>query len=132
MRAALSPLRPLLLLWVGCSPIPPDGDSPLTDDPKLLVVADSPGPLAAEAPLAVLSPPQVFAVWVPSHVDRARDLLVGEHWIFFKLTESEWFTDRRLDALQPAAKGDAGPADLAPLRAVSGFERAVVPYRESK
>ena len=135
MSRSQGPLGPLvfIVLVSGCSPsLPASTAPPMADGQRLLVVSDSPGPLAAEQPIAVLSAPQVFPVWVPSHVDRDRDLLVGEHWVFFKLTESEWFTDRQLAASDPLAKGDASPADLAPLRALSGFDRAVVPYRESK
>ena len=90
-----------------------------------------PSPLASEAPVPVLTPPRTFAVWVPSHVDRGRDLLIGEHWLVFKLTESEWFTDRRLEEAVPPARGDAAPADLAPVRALRGFGEAVTPYRET-
>jgi len=134
MNSSLRPLSPLLflLLLPGCSPIPSPESAPFADDPKLLVVSETPGPLATDPAVPVLAPPQVFPVWVPSHVDRERDLLVGEHWVFFKLTESEWFTEKRLADAVPAAKGTVTCGDLAPLRSLAGFDRAVVPYRESK
>jgi hypothetical protein len=95
-----------------------------------LGIAES-SPLRAAKEIPVLSPPEVFAVYVPSHVDREHDLLVGEHWLFFKLSESEWFTERR-QAVIPAAGGAATESQLAPLKSLTGFEKAVVPYRESK
>jgi len=95
-----------------------------------LAIAES-SPLRAAKEIPVLSPPEVFAVYVPSHVDREHDLLVGEHWLFFKLSESEWFTERR-QAAAPKASGPAAESQLAPLKALSGLDRAVVPYRESK
>lgn len=88
-------------------------------------------PLRAAKEIPVLSPPEVFAVYVPSHVDRERDLLVGEHWLFFKLSESEWFTERRRAAV-PKASGPASEAQVAPLRTLKGLEAALVPTRESK
>ncbi|MBI2930362.1 MAG: hypothetical protein HYY16_01815 [Planctomycetes bacterium] len=130
---SLRPLRFVFPLWaLGCASVPQSSTSLLKESPRLLVISETPGPLATEAPIPVLSPPQVFAVWVPSHVDRPRDILVGEHWLFFKLTESEWFTDRKLAEATPPAEEDASPQSLTPLRAVTGFEKAVVPYREAK
>lgn len=94
-----------------------------------LSVAD-PSPLKAPKAVPVLSPPEVFAVYVTSHVDRERDLMVGEHWVFFKLSESEWFADRRT-APEPPAAGAAGPELLKQITGLDGIDRAVIPHRET-
>jgi hypothetical protein len=63
---------------------------------------------------------------VPSHAER--DLLIGEHWLFFKLRESEWFVDR-LQSPEPPSTGDAAPETLRPLRELD-WNQVVVPYRK--
>lgn len=124
-------MRPLVLLALtGCVTTRGATTSPAAEETRLVILSEA-SPLAAEAPRPLLTPPRTFAVWVPSHVDRGRDLLIGEHWLVFKLTESEWFTDRRLEETIPRAQGDATPADLNPLRALRGFADAVTPYRET-
>jgi hypothetical protein len=92
-----------------------------------LRVLDADPPLRAERRVPVLSVPEVFAAYVPSHP--RGDLLIGEHWIFFKLKEAEWFVERLQDP-EPPASGDAPPAHLGPLRDLD-WTRAVVPYRSS-
>ena len=78
---------------------PPPGGRPVreiheaTSLRELRIRAD-PVSLPSERPLPVLFPPDVFAAWVPSHVAHDRDLLIGGHWIFFKLSESSWFMER--------------------------------------
>jgi hypothetical protein len=124
-------LIPLLLLTLPGCVTTQASTTPFAGDETRLVILSEASPLAAEAPRPLLTPPRTFAVWVPSHVDRGRDLLIGEHWLVFKLTESEWFTDRRLEEAVPRAQGDATPADINPLRALRGFADAVTPYRES-
>jgi hypothetical protein len=93
-----------------------------------LRLSAAPSPLRAEREIPVLSPPEVFAVYVPSHVDRNRDLMIGEHWVFLKLKDGDWFIEAGEPA-DPAAAGDASSESLAPLRSLDGFDRAVVPWR---
>src|SRR5436190_2765986 len=76
--------------------------------PSLVVEQASPLRMAKTTP--VLSPPEVFAVYVTSHVDRRRDLMIGEHWVFFKLGDSSWFSERRAAPAPPAS--GAAPAAL--------------------
>jgi hypothetical protein len=49
-----------------------------------LRVTTTASPLRADREVPVLSAPELFAVYVPSRVDRTRDLLIGEHWIYFR------------------------------------------------
>jgi hypothetical protein len=96
-----------------------------------LRVSPSGSPLRAEREVPLLSAPEVFAVYLPSRLDRGRDLLIGEHWIFFRLRDGEWFIERdREPELTPAEA--ATPEDLRPLRALEGMDRAVTPWKEPK
>ncbi|HZN61526.1 MAG TPA: hypothetical protein VFC90_03885 [Planctomycetota bacterium] len=101
-----------------------------TASPELRVAAAS-SPLRAEREVPLLSAPEVFAVYVPSHLDRARDLLIGEHWIYFRLRDGEWFIEREKEPELTAPEG-ATPADLRPLRSLEGMERMVTPWTEPK
>jgi hypothetical protein len=90
-----------------------------------LRILDVDSPLRSQRRIPVLSTPEVFSAYVPSHAER--DLLIGEHWLFFKLRESEWFVDR-LQSPEPAAAGDAAPETLRPLRDLD-WSRVVIPHR---
>ena len=91
-----------------------------------LRVLDVDSPLRAQKTMPVLSTPEVFAVYVPSHAER--DLLIGEHWLFFKLRDAEWFVERLQDP-DPPATGDAPPEAMRPLRDLE-WDKAVVPYKK--
>lgn len=91
-----------------------------------LRIADTPSPFHAKKPVPVLAPPEVFAVYAPARIDRANDLLVGEHWIFLKLGDAEWFTERGVDP-EPPTSGVAPDGELAPLRALP-LDSLLVPY----
>jgi hypothetical protein len=73
----------------------------------------------------ILSTPEVFAVYVPSHAER--DLLIGEHWLFLKLRDSEWFVERLTDP-DPPSSGDAPAEHLRPLRNLD-WNKVVLPTR---
>lgn len=96
--------------------------------PAEIRVLDIPSPLRAEPRVPVLSTPEVFAAYVPSH--REEDRLIGEHWIFFKLRDAEWFVERLQDP-EPPADGQAPPEAMKPLREMD-WTRAVVPYRREE
>lgn len=87
-------------------------------------------PLRMPKAVPVLSPPEVFAVYVPSHVDRTRDILIGEHWVFFKLSDAEWFAERRA-VPEPRVDAAVPASELAPLRRLGGLDRAVTPFQEA-
>lgn len=90
-----------------------------------LRVLDIASPLRAEKRIPVLSTPEVFAAYVPTHVEG--DRMIGEHWIFFKLKEAEWFVERLQDP-DPPFTGDALPDHLRPLRDLD-WNRVVIPHR---
>jgi len=92
-----------------------------------LRVLDVESPLRAERRVPVLSTPEVFAAYVPSHA--REDLLIGEHWIFFKLKDAEWFVER-LQEPEPPAAGDAPASHLKPLKDLD-WKNVVVPYKPS-
>ena len=129
--------RTLLILGAAsmaasCAPfgrLQPDG-RPVAeiDGAMTLVVADA-SPIRRAMEVPVLTAPEVFAVYVPSHLDRERDLLVGEHWVYFKLTESEWFTEKRVEPA-PKVSGAAAESQLAPLKSLAGFDQAVTPWKD--
>lgn len=128
-RAAI----PLCLLLAGCETfgaIRATG-RPVQDayaGPHELRVLDVESPLRREPRIPVLSTPEVFAAYVPSHAEA--DRLIGEHWIFFKLREAEWFTERLQDP-DPPADGDAPPELMKPLRGLD-WETLVRPKGRSR
>jgi hypothetical protein len=73
----------------------------------------------------VLSTPEVFAVYVPSHAER--DVMVGEHWYFLKLRDAEWYVDR-LREPDPPATGDAPPETMRPLNDLD-WNRIVISHK---
>ena len=123
-------LAPLSILLAGCDlfgTVRPTG-KPVSEaygGSQELRVLDIDSPLRAQKKIPVLSTPELLSVYVPSHVDR--DLLIGEHWLFLKLRESEWFVDR-LQSPDPPATGDAPPETMRPLRELD-WNRIVVPHR---
>lgn len=96
--------------------------------PAEIRVLDIPSPLRPEPRVPVLSTPEVFAAYVPSH--REDDRLIGEHWIFFKLRDAEWFVERLQDP-EPPADGQAPPEAMKTLRELE-WTRLVVPYRREE
>jgi hypothetical protein len=125
-------LAPLLLLLAGCDlfgSAQPSG-RPVSEaygGSHELRVLDVDSPLRAQRKLPVLSTPEVFAVYVPSHVEQ--DLMIGEHWLFFKLKDAEWFVERLQDPDPPAS--DTAPADfLRPLRDLD-WNKIVIPHKNS-
>ncbi len=90
-----------------------------------LRVMDVDSPLRAEKRIPVLSAPEVFAAYVPAHV--SGDLMIGDHWIFFKLREARWFVERLQDP-DPPAEGDAPPELMKPMRDLD-WRRVAVPHK---
>ena len=88
---------------------------------------DVDSPLRARKKVPVLSTPEVFAVYVPSHAER--DLLIGEHWLFFKLKDAEWFVEK-LQSPDPPAAADAPIESLRPLRDLD-WNKVVIPHKSS-
>ena len=107
----------------------PDGRRVTDLEGSMTLAVTDASPIRRAIEMPVLTPPEIFAVYVPSHLDREHDLLVGEHWLYFKLSESEWFTERRLDAT-PKTVGTATEAQLLPLTSLSGGDKAIAPWRE--
>lgn len=126
--------RPLLLLLLaGCDTFGsiratgrPVGEA--YAPPHELRVLDVDSPLRAEKRVPVLSAPEVFAAYVPTRAEG--DRMIGEHWIFFKLRESEWFIERLQDP-DPPADGEAPPESMKELRELD-WTRTVVPHRNEK
>ena len=121
---------PLFLLLAGCDTfgaIRATG-RPVADAyaaPHELRVLDVDSPLRAEKRVPVLSAPEVFAAYVPTRSEG--DRMIGEHWIFFKLKESEWFVERLQDP-DPPADGNAPPESLKPLRELD-WKKTLIPHR---
>lgn len=99
-------------------------------NPELRVSATA-SPLRADREVPLLSAPEVFAVYVPSHLDRTRDLMIGEHWVYFRLRDGEWFIEREQEPELPATEA-ATAEDLRPLKALEGMDRAVTPWKEPR
>jgi hypothetical protein len=128
----MKPAPLLLLLMAGCDlfgTVRPSG-RPVHEaygGGHELRVLDIDSPLRARKKVPVLSTPEVFAVYVPSHTER--DLLIGEHWLFFKLKEAEWFVEKLQDP-DPPTTGDAPVEHLKPLRELD-WGKVVIPHKGS-
>jgi hypothetical protein len=123
-------LLPLFLLPAGCNlfgTIHASG-RPVSDaygGSHELRVLDVESPLRRERKLPVLSTPEVLGVYVPAHAER--DLYLGDRWIFLKLKDSEWLSERLQDP-DPLTTGEASPESLRPLREAD-WGRVVVPHK---
>ena len=82
-------------------------------------------PLRRDKRIPILSTPEVFAAYVPAHTDS--DVFIGDHFIFFKLSDSTWLSER-LQQPDPPTSGDAPPESLRPLRELD-WSKIVVPHR---
>ncbi len=91
-------------------------------------VIDEASPLARPKDRPVYVPPRIFAVHVARHVDAERDLLIGDHWVFFKLTEGRWYAESSEEA-KPASDGKADPKLAEPLRRLGDVGRILVPTK---
>ena len=89
-------------------------------------------PLAPPMAVPVIHPAEIFPAYVPTHVDSERDMMVGEHFLFIKLRDSAWLSER--DLLESSLKVD-GVAPAEELKILAGripketWEKAVVPYK---
>ncbi len=74
--------------------------------PAVIQMQDASSPLSQKKRIPVITAPEIFGVYVPSHVDPERDMLVGEHWLFVKLRDSQWFSSSKKEADGPQVDGD--------------------------
>jgi hypothetical protein len=123
------PIAAVLLLagcWPGSLALPPGrpvseaGSGPA----ELRVTAEVP-PLRPARRIPVLAPPEVFAAFVAAHL--RGDVMVGEHWVYFKLRDAEWYPERARESA-PDPDGPALPESLRPLGGMDA-SRAVIPHR---
>jgi len=124
-------ILPLLLLGLaGCDlfgTVRPSG-KPVSEayaGTSELRILDVDSPLRREKKLPVLSTPEVLAAYVPSHAES--EIFYGDHWVFVRLSESSWLSER-LQQPDPPATGDAPPESMRPLREVD-WSKIVVPHR---
>lgn len=123
-------LPPVLLLLGGCSLFGSVSASgrPVTEaygGNHELRVLDVDSPLRREKRVPVLSTPEVLGVYVPAHSER--DIYFGDRWLFVRLKESEWLSERLQDP-DPPATGDAPPESLRLLRD-QDWTQIVVPHK---
>jgi hypothetical protein len=98
-----------------------------------LRLRSSASPLAPGMTQPVIYPAEIFPVYVPTHVDPERDLMVGEHFLFIKLRESAWLSEKELES-EPKTDGIAPKEELNALMSripKATWEKAVVPYKAS-
>ena len=129
-------MRPLLLIFLltgGCTGLGVIRASgrPVSDvyaarhDIRIL---DIDSPLRARKHVPILSTPEVFAAYVPSHAHD--NLLIGEHWVFFKLGEAEWYVEQLQDP-DPPVEGPVIPSQFKTLEGLEG-SRVVIPHRSTQ
>ena len=120
----------LLLLLTGCDlfgSVRPSG-RPVSEaygGSHEIRLLDVESPIRAERKIPILSTPEVFAAYVPGHA--SGDLMVGEHWLYFRLRESAWLVERLQDP-DPPTSGDAAPETMKPLRELD-WRKVVLPHR---
>ena len=123
---------PLVILLTGCDlfgTVRPTG-KPVSEayggnhELRILEVGS---PLLAQKKVPLLTTPEVLAIFAPSYSDK--DVMYGERWLFIRVRESEWLSDRLRDP-DPPATGDASPESMRPLRDMD-WQRAVIPHRNS-
>jgi hypothetical protein len=90
-----------------------------------LRVLDVDSPLRREKKIPVLTTPEVFAAYVPAHAEP--DLYFGDRWVFLKLKDSEWMSER-LQEPDPPATGEAPPESFRLLREAD-WTQVVIPYK---
>ena len=114
---------------LGMKPLPgrPVGEVAGESSPKTLRVLDAPSPLKSDREIPVLAPAEVLTLYVPSRVDRERDLLIDEHWIFVKLRDPRWFVEKLGE--EPPAQGLATGEELKPLREIN-YKPMLIPYQK--
>lgn len=124
----------LLIPWmlaISCRGEPPRPDGPGrsavevhrdgADAPAVRFV-DIPG--SPERTTVVHRPPEVWALWVPDHLDRERNMMIGGHFVYVVLRPGEmrdpqgvgtWFIedlDRELEPdrmIEPESRGALAP-----------------------
>jgi hypothetical protein len=82
-------------------------------------------PLRREKRIPVLSTPEVFAAFVLPHAEA--DLYIGDHWVYFKLSDSTWWAER-LQQPEPPVSGEALPETMRPLRELD-WSKVVFPSK---
>jgi hypothetical protein len=91
-----------------------------------ITIADPIEPSDAKIP--IYTPPKTWLAWVPARIDKETGILIGGHWIYFKLDEGRWFIEK-----ENAEKLEAGkPADTTIRYArdeLKHIDKIIVPYR---
>jgi hypothetical protein len=122
---------PLVILLTGCDlfgAVRPTG-KPVSEaygGSHELRILEVGSPLLAQKKVPLLTTPEVLAIFAPSYSDK--DVMYGERWLFIRVRESEWLSDRLRDP-DPPATGDASPESMRPLRDMD-WQRAVIPHRD--
>lgn len=123
-------LSPALLILAGCDlfgTVRPTG-KPVSEaygGNHDLRILDVESPLRAAKKVPVLTTPEVFAIYSPSHADA--DIMFGDRYLYIRLRESQWLSERLRDP-EPPATGDAPPESMRPLRELE-WPRAVIPHK---
>lgn len=140
--AQIGVLSAVLISTVSCIPLgslPNDGrpvgevyrDATGTGGFPILRMRESGSPLGPGMAVPVIYPAEIFPAYVPTHVDAERDMMVGEHFLFIKLRDSAWLSEKDLE-VDPKVDGMAPAEELKRLAGripKSTWEKAVVPYK---
>ena len=129
----------VILTLTGCvlvdSPVPPGRPVRTVYEeggdvaPRTLSIRKAPSPGAFGKTRPVIYPPKIFAVYVPEHLDKERDMKIGAHWVYVKLRDSSW-TQQAIDK-EPFCHGESNADDITALRdrvREDAFGRTFIPF----
>lgn len=127
------------LLLIGCGSsyyvqpvgVPLDEAYSLRTEATRLSINNTRSPIYQHKKVPVLYPPKVFGCYAPSYIDKKRDVVVGEHWLFFKLSDATWFLEHESEKIEFETKDVRKPDKLIDIKLffADNLARSVTPVR---
>lgn len=128
-----------LLIVSGCGSsyyvqpagVPLDEAYALRTEAARLSINSTKSPIYQQKKVPVLYPPRVFGCYAPSYIDEKRDVVVGEHWLFFKLSDATWFLEHENEEVEFETKDVRKPDKLIDVKLffADNLARSIIPVR---
>lgn len=114
---------PVLMLLSSCS------EAGTRQTKHVLHIAEK--PLLPPLRQQVIAAPKILVCYVPSHTAIGDNILVGDHFVFIKIRESNWIFNR--DEVEKDPFENLQPEERDTSRALTPFRAdTVVPYWDEK